>query len=299
MEEIKKRHHYVWKDYLRSWAESNDLIPTYFKQQKKTAKPNLENVAQEKFFYESEEFTIEEQKKLFDIAYQLSDKNSLEACLGILSVFTTYSEIKNLLVEKEIDFSENDIRFAKTNLIEDVHLDFEAYGRRIINVNTLEDLAFLKNKKELLHTMIYLCIQYTRTKQMRNNFYKSSLPNKFNNPVSMIIAINMANWLTFDKNLCFTIFNNQAAINYITGDQPVINLADMNKDGSVQEFILYYPLNPKTAIQINTIEDKSTFETKNMESSEVVNKLNSKIYQHAHNFVFSDSEEQILKYKQI
>jgi len=299
MEEIKKRHHYVWKHYLCSWSIKDKVSYTYLKKRNEVKRNDLKAFAQEKFFYASEEYTIEEQKELLKITYQLSGKNSLEACLSIFSTFITYSEIKNQLIGKKIDFSESDIRFIKTNLIEDIHSDFEAYGKKLIKVKTLEDLFFLKNKKELLHTMIYLCIQYTRTKQMKNNFYKSSLPNKFNNPVSMIIAINMANRLTFDKNLCFTILTNKTAINYITGDQPVINLAGINKDGSVKDFILYYPLNPKTAIQINTIEDKSTFETKNIETLEVVNELNSKIYQHADNFVFSDSEEQILKYKQI
>ncbi|MBI6119633.1 DUF4238 domain-containing protein [Salegentibacter maritimus] len=299
MEEIKKRQHYVWKDYLRSWAESNDLIPTYFKQQKKTAKPNLRNVAQEIFFYESAEFTKVELKQLLDITYQLSNENSLESCLSIFSAFTFYSEIKNQLIEKKIDFSESDIRFIKTNFIEDLHSDFEGYGRKLIKVKTFEDLAFLKDKEELLRTLIYLCIQYSRTKPMRNKFHKSSISNKLSNPVSMIFAISMANRLTFDKNLCFTFLINQTAVNYITGDQPVINLADISGNGSVEEIILYYPINPKTAIQINVIDDKSSFETEKIETSEVVNELNSKIYQHADNFVFSDSEEQILKYGEI
>lgn len=299
MEEIKKRHHYVWKHYLCSWSIKDDVAFTYLKKRNEVVQNDLKNFAQERFFYESEEFTRGEQKELLGLAYRLSDKNSLEACLGILSAFITYSEIKNLLVQKKIDFSENDIRFIKTNLIEDIHSDFEVYGRRLINVNTLENLDFLQNKKDLLHTMIYLCIQYTRTKQMRNNFYKSSLPNKFSNPVSIMIATNIANRLTFDKNLCFSILNNQSTLKFITGDQPVINLADINIDGSVNDFILYYPLNPKTAIQINIIDDKSTFETKNIKAPEVIHELNSKIYQFADNFIFSDSEEQILKYVQI
>lgn len=296
MEEIKKRQHYVWKDYLRAWAESNDLIHTYFKQQKKTARPNLKNVAQEKFFYEAEEFTIEEQKELLEITSKLSSKSSLEACLGVLSVFFTYSEIKNQLVKNNIDLSENDIRFIQTNLIEHVHMDFEAYGRRLINVKRLEDLAFLKKKKALLHTMIYLCIQYTRTKHMRNNFYNSTYPNKFSDPISIIFAINMANILTFDENLCFTILNNQSAVNYITGDQPVINLVDINKNGSDKDFVLYYPIKPKIAIQFKLRQHKSTFEAKNIETTELVNELNSKIYQYADNLVFSDSEEQISRF---
>lgn len=106
MEEIKKRHHYVWKDYLRSWAESNDLIHAYFKLQEKVAKPNLKNLAQEIFFYDSEEFTKEERNQLLRISYQFSDKNSLEACLSIYSAFIFYSEIKNQLIEKRIAYSE-------------------------------------------------------------------------------------------------------------------------------------------------------------------------------------------------
>ena len=296
MENIKKNQHYVWKHYLCAWAIKDKVAFAYLKKTNKVVQDDLKSFAQKKFFNASEEFTQKEQRELLEITYQLSDKNTLEACLAILSAFITYSEIKSNLSSTNIKFNDKDLALLKANKIENIHSKFEAYGRKLIEVKTLEDLAFLKNKKELLHTMIYLCIQYTRTKSMRNNLYKSSLPNKFSNPISIIFAINLANTLTFDENLCFTILNNQSNVKFITADQPVINLAEKGKDGSVNDFMFYYPLNPKTAIQLNIEGNKSIFQSKEIGESKV-NEFNTKIYQSADNFIFCNSEKQILEYQ--
>ena len=61
MNQIKKRHHYVWRNYLRAWSNSNDLIPSLIKINNKIAITNLTNVAQKKLFYSLEEFTFEEE----------------------------------------------------------------------------------------------------------------------------------------------------------------------------------------------------------------------------------------------
>lgn len=296
MEQIKKRHHYVWKEYLRSWTEEDDLIHTLFKKENKTAKPNLVNVAQEKFFYSSDDFTLEDIDYLKDLTLQLSDAYSLPANLNILSAFTLYSDIKRKLSKNNIDFNEEELKFIKTNFIENLHLDFENYGKKLIAVKQLDDLNFLKNQKELLKTMIFLCFQYARTKNMKDSFSKSSFSLKYNNPISLIFGNTMANKLTFEKKLRFKLLVNKSNVNFITSDQPIINLVDKNGDGSVDDLVFYYPIGPEIALEIDYKNNESSFGSINIEESGV-NYLNSKIYHCSNNLVFSNSEHQILKYK--
>lgn len=296
MEQIKKKHHYVWREYLRSWTEKDDLIHTYFKKENKVAKPNLINVAQERFYYSSEEFTLTEKNNLKNLTFQLSDNYSSSANLSILSAFTLYSDIKRKLNQNNIDFIEDELKFIKTNFIENLHSDIENYGKKLIEVKELEDLNFLKDQKELLKTMIFLCIQYTRTKNMKNSFSKTSFLDKYNNPISLIFGITLANKLTFEKNLRFKLLINKSNIYFITSDQPIINLIDKNKDGSVDDLIFYYPISPKISIQIDFKNNESMFESINIDESKV-KYLNSKIYQYSNNLIFSNSEQQISKYK--
>lgn len=296
MEQIKQRHHYVWREYLRSWTEGDDLIHTFFKKDNKIAKPNLVNVAQERFFYSSEDFTVEEINYLKDLTHQISDNYSLPANLSILSAFTFYPDIKRKLNQNNIDFNEEELKFIKTNLIEDLHSDFEYYGKKLIAVRQLDHLNFLKDQKELLKTMIFLCFQYTRTKNMKDSFSKSSFSLKYNNPISLIFGNTMANKLTFEKKLRFKLLVNKSNVNFITSDQPIINLVDKNGDGSVDDLVFYYPISPEIALEIDYKNNESSFGLINIKESRA-KYLNSRIYQYSNNFVFSKSEQQILKYK--
>ena len=110
MEQIKKKHHFVWKEYLRSWTKQDDVINAYLKKQKKVAKTNLINVAQEKFFYSSGEFSDEEQIVLRKLTFHLSDHNTLSSNLSILSAFTMLTDVKRELTKRNINFKSEDFK---------------------------------------------------------------------------------------------------------------------------------------------------------------------------------------------
>lgn len=57
MSTIKKRQHYVWRNYLRGWADKKDHIWALKKDEGKILCPELMGVAQEKYFYRVHELT--------------------------------------------------------------------------------------------------------------------------------------------------------------------------------------------------------------------------------------------------
>jgi hypothetical protein len=87
----KRKHHYVWREYLRSWS-CEEKIYSYIKSENKIAKPNLMGVAQQRFFYSLEEFSLEEEIILKELVKQYSNCNaSLKINLELLNIYTGYA----------------------------------------------------------------------------------------------------------------------------------------------------------------------------------------------------------------
>jgi hypothetical protein len=61
MNQLKKKQHYVWKEYLKRWC-LNRRIFTYLKSLKKPIFSSLDGVAQERYYHSLAEFTIEEER---------------------------------------------------------------------------------------------------------------------------------------------------------------------------------------------------------------------------------------------
>ena len=93
----KKRQHYVWRNYLRSWSNSKDIIPTLIKNEKKIVTLNLMGVAQQKFYYSFINFSIEEEIILEEIIFQLSNDDTEEINTQYYILFTAYSKFRRVL----------------------------------------------------------------------------------------------------------------------------------------------------------------------------------------------------------
>lgn len=310
MTEIKKRHHYIWREYLRNWS-INDKINSLLLQDKKILSDvNLMNVAQEKFFYKLEEFTKEEEIILFELVKAWSEEATLEMNLEIFKTFTSYSKVKKIAADHlKLNPNnhlklESELAALKYNSIENIHTLLESFGKKIIAVKSMEDLKFLDDERELFLTMIFIAFQYLRTKKMRKsveNVLKANplLSVKFVDPFAFIFSTNLANSLTFHKDLTFTLLENFTTKEFITSDQPLINLEKDIKDinNRVINFRVYYPLNPRLALIIHY--DKNPKEKYILEKPDEkeINELNSYMLTNSDRFIFSQTTELLEYYK--
>jgi len=310
MTEIKKRHHYIWREYLRNWS-INEKINSLLLQDKKILNDvNLMNVAQEKFFYTLEEFTEEEQIILLELVKAWSNEATIKMNLEIFKTFTSYSKIKKIADDHIKSNPTNHLKLQseldayRYNSIENIHTLLESFGKKIIAVKSMEDLKFLDDERELFLTMIFIAFQYLRTKKIRKsveNVLKANplLSVKFVDPFAFIFSTNLANSLTFHKDLTFTLLANFTSKEFITSDQPLINLEKEIKDvdNKVLNFKVYYPLNPRLALIIHY--DKNPKEKYILEKPDEkeINKLNSYMLKNSDCFIFSQTTELLEYYK--
>jgi hypothetical protein len=307
----KRKHHYVWREYLRSWS-CEEKIYSYIKSENKIAKPNLMGVAQQRFFYSLEEFSLEEEIILKELVKQYSNCNaSLKINLELLNIYTSYSRLKRLDKEnvfetnsqKQIEKLSQILELLRTNLFEEFHTIIENYGQKVVKIKNFEDLKMFENDDELFFTMIFLCSQFLRTKKMKNSlelvFNKSDfiIP-KYTNIISLVFANSLAISLSQNENIKFIFYENETEIKFLTSDQPLMNLLinDKDENGKVQNFELYYPINPKVAIVIHFEQQNLKYERIKIDKQKVT-KLNDFLFEYAEEFVFAINEEQLTKYK--
>src|SRR5680860_163315 len=93
---IVKRQHYVWRHYLKPWADK-EYIWTYFKELGKIEKPSLMGVAQEKYFYKLVDISDEDEEYLKKFIERISPKSVKDLNFDFLRLFTFTSKLKKQL----------------------------------------------------------------------------------------------------------------------------------------------------------------------------------------------------------
>lgn len=304
MSDLKKRQHYVWRHYLQPWAD-NENIWTYFKELDKIAKPGLMGVAQEKYFYGLEDFSDEEIAFLKTFVDKTSPAVLKSFNSDLLTLFTSTSLLKRQLASStnpkvNREFIASEIKILEANAMEDAHCIMENLGSKIIQCRNLEDLKSLSIDDNLYDAIMFLCVQYFRTKTMRKSALKAFNGDKFEgladkswNIISFVMATTLARSISLDKNLRLLFIDNNTATPFITGDQPVFNILNdkLNDEGEVIELELYYPLTPKCAISVHFRREQLDFSEGKTVDENYVKYLNKKVFDNADYYVFADNEK--------
>lgn len=307
MSTLKKRQHYIWRNYLRAWSK-NDTIWTYFISQDKILQAGLMKVGQEKFYYELVYMTEEEEILLREFLEKFGNESLNGITSTFIDAFSIHSKFTRLLSSKDLSESrkteiKNSSRKIEVNIMEDSHSLFENLGHTIINCRNLEDLKELEKEDSFFDAMIFIAFQYIRTKNMKTNALDSIKSErfpliKFWNIISFTFAMNLAKILSL-QDFKIILLKNQSLMPFITGDQPVFNVKgdDLDSNGNVKELELYYPISPETALLIkrdSSITEKYT--TKDLTIDEA-NKYNLKVKEVSEQYIFSNKEDELKRIK--
>lgn len=303
---IVKKQHYVWRHYLRPWANNENLF-TYFKQLNKIERTSLMGIAQERYFYRLVDFSDSEETFLKNYIEKFSPAAVKDLNFDFLTLFTSTSKLKKQLektTNPKVDKVkyEEEIRKMEINLMEIGHGKMEALGHKLISYRSLEDLKTIEQEDYIFEAIMFLCFQYFRTKNMRSSVMKQfsgthyeALAEKSWNILSYVIATTVAKNIALDPNLKFIFHENTTIENFLTCDQPVFNILNdiVDASGEVQNLELYYPLSPKYSLTLHFRTDQTDKFVGNNITKEQVDYFNQKVMQNADFYVFSNTKEQL------
>lgn len=292
-----KKQHYVWRYYLNPWKLNSreKEIWTYIIEINKVDYISLMGVAQESYFYKMYELTPIE----------------IYACRNFAKQFPTYiwpiaeSLLKGYEAISNNMMSEADKKDYSLHIIDTMQTNIEKMGKPLLSCRTLDDL---KNLPDIYQAVFYLCVQYSRTKKMRENGIQGYI--KQNKPllselyrkafpyISIIMATKLGHSIAVANSDTRYIFvRNESSIPFITCDQPAINTRkdEMDDNGDIKAFELFYPTSPTTAIMI--VFDPDLEEYSEIIADEYfVDDKNKKMCENALSFIFANDKEIFKKY---
>ncbi|MDV2860730.1 DUF4238 domain-containing protein [Psychrobacter sp. CAM01] len=306
--QAKRKHHYVWANYLLRWStNSRDIFCV-------TSKGNIDftsvrGLVMEKDFYQ---LTSLEQKHIDAILMfssgspaklQEMHQSYLRDFLKVQKLESAYKNAK-----KQSDEAEQAILASKCNLVENLHTAHENAAKNIIENLAQGKMEILKNDQDMVLFSMYLGHQMARTKNFKVRCITGV---KECNPelgkimehswwfFSYMFGMNMGlSFYSNRHNENHTLLKNNTNSNFITSDQPAINVHSCVKDDEFQapdNMDLYYPISPKYSY---IITESHRFESGLIEVDEsVVTEFNKKIATNANNHIFALRKQDADTYK--
>ncbi|MGO1297768.1 MAG: DUF4238 domain-containing protein [Vibrio sp.] len=304
--EIKRKHHFIWSRYLRSWAKDKDVY--YLTKKGNISFDSVAGLACERDFYKINSLTE------IDINYILQWSNaSTSPYLKKLhhSYLSMFVNLTSLSENASNDFPK-DIHLKKVimhNSLENLHSYFENGVVDILRNLTAGNGGILKDDDSMLKFCAYLGHQISRTKRMKTKsietVYKHTPPQyKFLADlleknwwfISYMLGLNIGVSFFESRSKENHIYiKNNTTIPFITGDNPCVNIHECleGKDPLTppEKGDFFFPLSPKYGYMINE-SDKYNYLSESIDP-EMVRLLNRKIALNREYYLFSSTSDSI------
>ena len=255
----KRKQHYVWKYYLKSWALNGKI---YCLRNNKLFETNLEKIAHIRDFYRIEKLTDSDIEVIKQFYFKHMNPEYIKLNISWISIFNKIFEMKEIFenngikrgnVDKEFDILIN-------NALEEFHSMIESDSISLLQSLQKGDVSFIEEDDLYSKFMFFLSLQYFRTRKRLEAMYSTNAASiypqlkKTWHIVSIILATSMAFTFFLHKEKFYVYLLKNANNCFITGDQPIINtFANYNTTKLLNddEFEFYYPINPKFALIIS------------------------------------------------
>lgn len=291
--QIKKKHHYVWQHYLKSWATNGRV---WCKRGDNIFETSTVNIAQIRYFYEVKELE-ESHVRLVTAMINKSHGSLRETHFDFLKGYQALHEEKRNLerVGKSSEALEAAFRPFLINYEEDYHSHIEKNSVKHLDAIKSNDTSFFCRGEERVDFSHFLCVQYMRTKRQKEAFLNEvCMPQCIDAEnawpvIRHILAVNVA-WGIYSGPFKMVLLENSTSISFITGDQPVINTYAVDNDEDVENLEFYYPLTPRRAILITERKDLNNTPFINL-NEEQVKTYNRGIFSMSHEQIYANSKE--------
>lgn len=312
--EIIKKHHYVWAQYLRQWANDADIWYISSKGGN-IRRDSIYGRSQDLHFYQVtplDDRDIEFIERLPTSDSPLVKKfhtSQLDYFKKISMLIKTPEILKDVAREEDLEELKKISEWASNNSLEKTYTAIELLARPIMDELWKGNANCLNTRSNMVAFCNYLAHQLARTRKMRDRAFE--LMNKVNQDNEL--------WLEhvklFEKNWWFIAYKmginfgfgleqsaetanrilikNTTSIDFITSDHPVINVHKCAQGAAVDKVVdkldLYYPLSPKLAFMMNDSEHYNHL--RHFVNEEDVINLNRLMADRSHKNIYGSSEQ--------
>ena len=270
MNQTTKKQHYVWRNYLAPWTQNNTTTgQIWCLRDGKAFQTSLINVAQENYFYEVKELSQDERNLIIQMVIKNAtgvQRDVNEQWLNLYCAPFDYADTMSslgyfLLGYNNPDDIKQDQAFRKWTIeqVEILHGQIESSGLPYISALRQNKLDFWKDENGRDEFSFYLANQYFRTKKIRDaliyavnkakeerKYFHGIRPENMWLPLSFIFATNVGAHIADDYSAILLLTED---INFIVGDQPVINTHATYDTKTVPDKLeLFYPITPHSAL---------------------------------------------------
>lgn len=284
-----RMQHYVWRYYLESWQVEDGLVHC-LRKGRTLRLTNPKNLMVERDFYRLYEITPEEMG-LLKALIEFAKPPLREIHLNFITALAYFANSNDLIQNSDqFSFSEKqDAERIAIEIVERLQGQTEQSALPILNALRRRDNEFIGNDTHAILFFHFLAHQYFRTKHTRESIEgelaQISPDHDFTrlaNMVCYIAAINLGASLFLNRKQADIIFLDDIdKVDFITGDQPVVNLMSASDGSEPTGLAMYYPLSPRLACLVAPKEY-------NLRSggipSEIVKELNEQIASESTNF---------------
>ncbi len=309
--QVKKRHHYVWANYLTRWGNGTKNV-FYTTKNGKFANDSVRAIVVDDYFYKTTTLTSKHVKLIKGFS-QKSPDHLHQLHMSYLNDFLMAQQIeaiysKSGIRDKEV---EKHLHALRCNLLENLHASHEAMVIPVLSALADEKFDVLEDKQHMIEYMAFFGQQISRTKTFRDSAIAAQLRR---NPleIEMAHAMEHAWWFLsymFGINIGFSLYSdrhnarhalliNDTKVPFITSDQPVVNVHPCVSETAFtapEHADFYYPISPRIAYII--CDSERFLQSRNVVDEVTVTELNSKVAAQAMVHIIGDTENAIRPFK--
>lgn len=295
----QRRHHFVWQHYLSAWCTDGELgclrNGSFFS-------TGTVAVAVEKDFHKIADLTSAELTLLRTMLQGMPEPmRSVQT--GWLRMFAAPSALASAFggISAEADRLLAEMRF---NAEEEFHTKIEGEGQPLLDELRQGGRTFFDDRDGFQTFMFFVALQFTRTQRVRDRLkvafsgvqfppdFGEVDPSRIAGALRMISATSLAaSYIMERENCALSMIESTNGAEFITGDQPVVNIYARGSDGFTppSKIRLYYPVSPTRALMLGDHRDDPMTETEAADASQVA-RYNSLIVSASQHDLYGMSE---------
>ncbi len=291
----KKRHHTVWKHYLRAWSEDGRMI--WLRRGASVIATNLNNVAVQHRFYSLHEMNREDRRLAEAFIDQIAPDLHFLA-KGWLHLFYEIPRLAELSRRESRAGSELDrqLRLLMANFEEDLHAEIESKSLALLADLREADRSLLDDPQKFCQFCLYVSAQFLRTPMDFQLFKATAAQLSIEGSIDTVWGLlrtaftGVATYFLGSRlattKLTYLAVRDQVEL--LAGDRPMVNLAAPPRPTPPARFVVYFPVTPRLGVIVDFESQESGVSVRELGANEV-GELNRQIIAASDSQIFGSS----------